>query len=298
MYKLEYLANSISQSQHGIITIQNLANTNAGKQKIIRLLNNGNFQKIYPGVYHCKLFDFTPKSEIAAALFTKRNALVSHESALFLHGLEKITDTKNIELIGKSKSENRISNITLHTTRFYKSIRPQIIKNIKCVNIEHAILTCAPRFTREQTHEQITDALIKKATNIRKLKSELNFLKQIPMRKFLAKLLDKIELEYSGIESHLEKRLIRVCKDYSLPIPVRQYQVTYSGITIRMDFAYPELKIFIEVDGRAFHSEFDAFHHDRFRETILRDNGWDGRRITSQTPDEEIARILIFLLHN
>jgi very-short-patch-repair endonuclease len=298
MHKLEYIANSIAQNQHGIITIQNLANTSAGKQKIIRLLNNGNFQKIYPGVYHCKLFNFTQKSEIAAALLTKRNALVSHESALFLFGLKKIADTKNIELISKAKSENRIGNITLHTTRFFKGIRPQIVENIKCVNTEHAILTCAPRFTYEQIHEQITDALIKRITTIGKLINELNFLTQIPMRKLLEKLLNEIEHEYSGIESHLEKRLISVCKDYSLPIPVRQYRVKYSGISIRIDFAYPKLKKFIEVDGRAFHTEFKTFHHDRFRETILRDNGWDGRRITSQTHAEEIARIIIFLLNN
>jgi very-short-patch-repair endonuclease len=41
-----------------------------------------------------------------------------------------------------------------------------------------------------------------------------------------------------------------------------------------VDFAYPELKVFIEIDGREFHGTAEAFHNDHTRLTELTMMGW------------------------
>ena len=48
----------------------------------------------------------------------------------------------------------------------------------------------------------------------------------------------------------------------------------------RVDFAYPELKLAIEVDGFAAHSTVDAFRRDRVRQNALVAAGWTVLRFT------------------
>lgn len=54
----------------------------------------------------------------------------------------------------------------------------------------------------------------------------------------------------------------------------------------RLDFAVPSLKIGIEIDGYAYHSDRDTFHNDRVRQRALERAGWrlirfSGREVCS-----------------
>ena len=51
-------------------------------------------------------------------------------------------------------------------------------------------------------------------------------------------------------------------------------------IVAEIDFAHPELKIAIEVDGRAFHSDRQSFERDRERQNMLVIRGWIVLRFT------------------
>jgi len=51
-------------------------------------------------------------------------------------------------------------------------------------------------------------------------------------------------------------------------------------VLAEIDFANPELKIAIEVDGRAFHSDRCAFERDRERQNMLVIRGWIVLRFT------------------
>ena len=51
-------------------------------------------------------------------------------------------------------------------------------------------------------------------------------------------------------------------------------------IVAEIDFADPELKIAIEVDGRAFHSDRRSFERDRKRQNMLVTRGWIVLRFT------------------
>lgn len=67
-------------------------------------------------------------------------------------------------------------------------------------------------------------------------------------------------------------------------------------ILAEIDFASPELKIAIEVDGRAFHSDRRSFEQDRARQNKLVIRGWVVLRFTWERivndPDGVVAEIL------
>jgi very-short-patch-repair endonuclease len=66
-------------------------------------------------------------------------------------------------------------------------------------------------------------------------------------------------------------------------------------VIAELDFAHLGLRIAIEVDGRAFHSDRHAFEHDRWRQNALMVGGWLVLRFTweqlSERPSEVIALI-------
>lgn len=67
-------------------------------------------------------------------------------------------------------------------------------------------------------------------------------------------------------------------------------------VVAEIDFAHVGLRIAIEVDGRAFHSDRRSFERDRWRQNALVVGGWLVLRFTweqiTQRPDEVIAIIL------
>jgi hypothetical protein len=75
-------------------------------------------------------------------------------------------------------------------------------------------------------------------------------------------------------DSVLEARFARLCQLWGLPAPLAQFAVLSAGRWRRIDFAYPDLKIAIEVDGFGPHSGRKAFEDDRARANELEIMGW------------------------
>jgi very-short-patch-repair endonuclease len=75
--------------------------------------------------------------------------------------------------------------------------------------------------------------------------------------------------------SPLETIARRLFRKSSLPTPVKQYPVTDSGTFLgRVDFAYHDYKIAIEVVGWEFHSGKRRWERDLTRRTLLESRGW------------------------
>lgn len=93
------------------------------------------------------------------------------------------------------------------------------------------------------------------------------------------------------LESDLERDFLKlVIKRFRLPTPVHQHPVRVGpGTFYRIDFAYPELMIGIEVDGYAYHLDPPTFQHDRTRASGLASRGWLMLFFTSDDVTEQSA---------
>ena len=63
-------------------------------------------------------------------------------------------------------------------------------------------------------------------------------------------------------------------------MPARQYEIRTDRLVARVDLAYPEARLAIEVDGYRHHSGRRAFDRDRERDNELKALGWQVIRIT------------------
>jgi hypothetical protein len=94
--------------------------------------------------------------------------------------------------------------------------------------------------------------------------------------------LDERVLRGGGGDSALEARFLGLLRRFGLPAPVLQHEVWDGGrFVARVDAAYPERRIAIEIDGYEFHSSPDAFQRDRARQNDLVRLGWRVLRFTA-----------------
>lgn len=100
-------------------------------------------------------------------------------------------------------------------------------------------------------------------------------------RKGLSRLRSLHERAASGSRSEAEQRMGRLI-ERAAGNWIRNYPVLgeHGQVVAEIDFADPELKIAIEVDGRAFHSDRRSFERDRERQNMLVIRGWIVLRFT------------------
>jgi very-short-patch-repair endonuclease len=79
-----------------------------------------------------------------------------------------------------------------------------------------------------------------------------------------------------------EAKFSALARRFALPTPVAELDVlTEQGAWIaRVDFAYPEAKLFIELDGLDAHGSGSALQHDHQRQNALVEAGWQPLRYT------------------
>ena len=92
----------------------------------------------------------------------------------------------------------------------------------------------------------------------------------------LAAGLDGHALGSTATANDFEELFISLCDDYGIPRPrCQQWLLGY-----RVDFLWPEQRVVVETDGRAWHTTGRAFETDRIRDAELEDAGWNVRRFT------------------
>lgn len=83
------------------------------------------------------------------------------------------------------------------------------------------------------------------------------------------------------VESALETLFLRLIKQSGLPLPEKQFEIRDNGrFVARVDFAYPDRKLVIEVDGFSSHSSRLAWDYDRERRNWIEALGWRVLNVT------------------
>lgn len=94
-----------------------------------------------------------------------------------------------------------------------------------------------------------------------------------------------------GARSEAERLLVKLLKGAG----VTGWQTNYPVSGYRVDVAFPDAKVAIEVDGWAFHSDAETFVKDRRRQNVIALLGWQVLRFTwldlTEHPDRVLAEI-------
>jgi hypothetical protein len=88
-------------------------------------------------------------------------------------------------------------------------------------------------------------------------------------------------------KSELERRFLTFAERAGLPRPRTNAWLEIAGEWIQVDCVWPEHRVIVELDSRAYHGTGAAFERDRKRDRRLQAAGWRPVRITARALREE-----------
>jgi very-short-patch-repair endonuclease len=152
----------------------------------------------------------------------------------------------------------------------------------------------AASLSREELEVALDSALRRSMTTVARLKWHVAICRRRGV-KGIGMLANFLEDRSVASESPLETRLAQILARSGLPTPESQFRVMEGTKVIgRFDFAYPNAKLIIEVDGYRWHSGKHAWQRDRTRDNALNRLGWTVLRFTIEdlrSPRRVISQI-------
>lgn len=228
-----------------------------------------------------------------AAVLAVPASRVSHSTAARIFGLAEFTGDQ-VELTVRARQHSRHEGVTIHDTAVVGVLHRQEFDGFPCMSVARTLCDLTATKDRGAVERAVDESLRKRLVTFDRLSAVFMDLQHRGRRR--STVMEKILSERArGIEpgdSHPEVRVAKLLVAAGLPLPVQQYRLVAGGRRIRIDLAYPELRIAIEYDGWAFHSTRRSFDDDRARANELELLGWTVLRFTSKSSDAMIVRTI------
>jgi predicted transcriptional regulator of viral defense system len=237
------------------------------------------------------------QSVLAAVMATGPHAVASHDTAAELWNLPEL-GARTLEVTTDRPSWGRQPGVRSHRTITFLGEEHTVRHGIPVTTVARTIVDVSARYSVVQLGEAVDEAMRKGRLRLDALRRCVTEVSPAPGRRMsrVHHVLRKRLPGYEPGESDLEMRVLRAVVGAGLPEPVQQYRVALAGRRCRIDLAYPELALAIEVDGWEHHRTRTAFDSDRARENDLVAAGWRVLRFTSRSEPAEIARLVAALL--
>ena len=191
--------------------------------------------------------------------------MLSHQSAATVWRLDGI-DATPLHVTVPIERNPRSDLVSVHRRRVD---RGDVVSTdgLRCTGVVRTLFDLATVLDEVALEAAIESARRRYGTSPAALKARLADADRPP--KVLTRVLRELD---SGVpaESVLEVRVARLLRAAHLPQPVRQFTIRVFGKRYRLDFAWPEVRLALECDGRAFHE----FQRDRTRWRQIGASGW------------------------
>lgn len=113
----------------------------------------------------------------------------------------------------------------------------------------------------------------------RQLEAELRGRRTMPRARSAAEVLSLVDPLSGSVPESVARCLFVTA---GLPAPICQFTITSDGRQIaRVDFAWPHVRLVVEIDGFEWHFSREAFQRDRTRQNDLVLRGWTVLRFTA-----------------
>jgi hypothetical protein len=260
--------------QHGVIARFQAIAQGMSPSAIDRRVCSGEWTKLLPATYALRgsPSSFMRKAT-AAYLWAGEGALLSHETSGVLFKLDGVSARKIFVSSPRRLSSPRV---VVHR-RPTGSLRSKEIDVVRVTSIDQTLLDLGGVLGIERLEQAVDSALRLGLTSFDRLSRHTEAFggPGVAGSGALVELLKMREPCPRPTDSILEVELLKLARKYGFPMPVAQHIVALGdGPTIRIDFAYPEQMLAIEVDSVRWHSGRRAIKWDNERQNLLVALGW------------------------
>jgi hypothetical protein len=289
--RLDACANRLAARQHQLLTIGQLRRLGFSRDMIRHRIASHRFERVRRGVV--AIAGATPtyeRSVLAAVLAAGETAAASHLTAAELWRLPAPAGDR-IEITTVLERQPRQPGVRWHRSGLLRDLDRTSIDAIPVHTVERTVADLSGRLGDLALAVMVDDALRRRLTTLTRLWRVHERLPLAPGRNpnRLEQVLRTRLPGIADLESPLEERVYEVLRVAGLPLPVPQHPVTVDGKRRRIDLAYPDARIAIEVDGFDVHSTRSAFDDDRLRGNGIALAGYLVLHFTSAMSDEQIV---------
>ena len=261
-------------AHHAVIGAREARKMGATGRQMAWKVTSGEWVRVGRGVYRLAGAPVTPAGELrAAVLLAGEGAVASHWSAAWLWGIADLPDRPMITVPHRRVTMAK----DLHVIRSRVPFRVTVRNRISCTEVIRTIFDCAANAGSEtdRIDDLLDRAIARRAVRIQDVTAALG---KMEYRRHNGRPLVEERLARRGVTgslapSVLESRMARLFVEYGLPVPKAEVQWGPQR-RYRLDFAYPAIRLAIEVDGWSAHFTPEQQRWDRRRGNSLARAGW------------------------
>ncbi len=283
---------AVAARQHGAITWRQLRDDGLGAEAIAGLCARGDLVRTgQHGVYRRGL---TPASLLSdcwvARLGVGADAVAVRTTAGRLWELDGVPHGPVQLAVTATRSGRRPGVVRVsHLPAAHRTV----VHGIAATTAARTIVDLAAVTDAGQAERALESALRKRLTTIDEIVAVMRIGRPRGAPALRALLALRPEAA-APTESDLETRFLQVARAAGLEEPVRQFRLLASGRPLRLDFAWPAIKLAVETDGATIHGP-EAFGPDLRRQNRVVLDGWLIVRFTWEDvvryPDQTVSTL-------
>ncbi|CAN5571171.1 type IV toxin-antitoxin system AbiEi family antitoxin domain-containing protein [soil metagenome] len=278
-------------AQHGAATASQLLAAGVSAHQQHWLVNVGDLERAHPEVLLNTASSRSWEQRVMAATLAVPGSLAARRTA---GSLWRLDGSKRgiVEVVVIRWDRRHREEYVVHETRRLDPIDHAEVDGIPVTSVARTLIDLAGVLPYERLVQALDDAERRRLVSPAELEARFGDLAKRGRKG--TKLLRAVLAARSGTvhESDFRRRVERLLLAAGLPFPALEHEVRRpDGWRARLDLAYPERRLAIELDGRLAHGA-TRFQADRLRQNQLVLLGWTVLRFTWQDLTERPDRLI------
>jgi very-short-patch-repair endonuclease len=276
---------ALAAGQGGVISRAQAQACGLTRRMIDHRVRSGRWQRLHQGVYAVAGVPQSWLSAVwAATLAAGPDSVVSHETALLLHGVsDRMLPRLPIKLVGPHGAHVRVAGAVVHQSRDVSAIPAMRHRSGLVVTTPaRAIVDVAATVGVRHLGLLVDEVVVARLASLVQISCCLRDVARRgrPGVRALGGVLDDRRSGYVPPNSELERKMFAVLSAGGLPEPQRQVPLPGRGaVEGLVDAAYPDVKLVIEADGRRWHTRARDIARDHERDAEAARAGWLALRL-------------------
>ncbi len=262
----------IAGTAHGLISLHELRSAGFTDPQVRSLVRQMRLKRLHRGIYHVVGSPLNWRSQLL--LLTRRtNGLASHLSAAMLYEIGRARDLTPgfAEVTARRAPSHRVDNMQIYQAGDFDALEAHHPHRIPTTSIERCVLDIAATHPANVFDTVLNAAVRKGLTTFDRVKAEFELDPRRRNRRNIEAALDRLDGSSVPAMSEWSIWALQLLVSAGLPTPLLEHRILDpAGLLVaQVDLYFPQFRLAIELDGRAYHLDPHSFQIDRSRDAAL-----------------------------
>lgn len=269
---------------HGVITRRQLEQFGCSSSTVAGLVRRQSLIPLAPGVFRSSQYPAGEVQLMAAVCQRHPGALIAFLNAAKYWKWRRLPSVVGVHALVAHGSSPVIPGVVVHRCRDIAPVDVvELPDGIRLTSPPRTLFDCADLLGASAAASVLEQLLDSGTCTLGTVLGTVTRLARPgrPGSRTMLQVIAAREPWHAALQSDLEHRVLEAIRLAGMPPPVPQYRLQLpTGRTIRLDFAWPDAKVALEIDHPTWHAGAESTHRDKQRDRKAATLGWVVSRIT------------------